>query len=164
MSTVPSILAPAPRYARLTGTPLLYWSDNTTPFNGFALVGLIWPSTISGSNTYSSLDYGNLYPSISLPRWQRLPIVFGQVNTSLGLFVNNDLVPPGSQYICSYYDSTGTLIAGPSSPFTVTAGPESFPGGNVIGPISLPVLTLPLPGQLGPNPIPDSGPGADGDA
>lgn len=161
MGTIISI--PAPRYGLFNSGQVFNWS-NGSPFSGFALIGLVFPTFTSGADSYGEIDYGSLYPSLGLPRWQRVPILFGSINTSCGLFVNNDLTPPGSQYICYYYDSTGRQIAGPSSPFTVAAGPDTFPGGNVVGPVNLPVLTLTVPSLVGPLPVPDTGPGADGDA
>jgi hypothetical protein len=154
MST--SFPVPAPRVTLFNNAQQFFWS-NGTPFNGFCLIGLVFPSASVTVDSYSEIDYGNLYPSLGLPRWQRVPIINGCLNASCGLFYNSDITPPGSAYFAYYYDSTGTQIAGPTSTFTVTTGA----GGQAVTP---PLLTLTLPSLLGPLPQPDSGPGADGDA
>lgn len=138
---------PAPRVALFSGNQQFFWNDvNTTPFNGFVLIALI-PPKIGAGTPWAQLDYGNLSPSIELPLWQRIPIIDGQLNSSCGLFLNTDIVPPGSTYVAWYYDSTGTQVAGPTSQFTVTSvGSNSF---------TPPILTLTAPTTAGANPTPD---------
>lgn len=111
---------PAPRIALCDGTVNITWSDGSA-FNGFILVNLIPPT--DGVTQWSEVDYGNLYPGLRLPIYQRIPIIDGQLNTSCGLYYNVDLVPPGSVYQAYFYDSTGRKIAGPSANFTVSSSP-----------------------------------------
>lgn len=106
----PSI--PIPAVALMNSATVYAWSDGTL-YNGFLLIQLISPSG------YTHCEYGNNYPSIRLPAWQRIPIVNGTANSGCGLFVNSSISPPGSLYNCYFYDATGTQIAGPSATFTV---------------------------------------------
>ena len=139
-----NLIAPLPRIA-LFDTNIQYkWSDGTL-FNGFMLVEMLLPS--DGVTPWAEVDYGNLYPSIKLPLFQRIPIVDGALNDSCGLFYNSDVTPPGSQYLAWYYDASGRQIAGPTANFTVTSA-------NSTG-FTPPLLTLPLPSGLGPAPVPD---------
>ena len=142
MSAPATVLAP--RVALFSNAQQFFWSGAPAiPFNGFALIGLVAPS--DGTTPWSIMDYGNLYPSIQLPVWQRIPIINGSLNNGCGCFLNSDITPPGSQYIVYYYDATGRQIAGPSSPFTVTTQNTFTP----------PILTLTIPSTVGPNPTPD---------
>ena len=147
MGSGPAFTVPAPRVALFSGAQQFFWSDNTTPFSGFCLIGLILPQGGSPTTQWAEVDYGNLYPSIKLPLFQRIPIVDGALNDSCGLFYNSDVTPPGSQYLAWYYDATGRQIAGPTANFTVTSA-------NSTG-FTPPLLTLPLPSGLGPAPVPD---------
>ena len=135
---------------------LYTWSGsitNTTsiPFNGYALVQLLLPA--NSNISWASCSYGNLSPAIQLPLFQRIPIVYGQLNTSLGFWWNTDITPPGSGYVVYYYDATDTLLAGPSETFfvnanTVVNGQTSTGqyGGGATGYYTLPALTLQTPG------------------
>lgn len=134
---------PAPRVALMNGSTVYTWSDGSN-FNGFILIELIVPS--DGSTPWGEVDYGNLYPSITLPTMQRIPIINGQANTSCGVFLTPDITPPNSSYIAWYYDSTGRKIAGPTVTFQVTSQSAFTP----------PILTLPIPTQIGPVVNPDS--------
>jgi len=136
---------PAPRVALFDGNTQYLWSDNQTGFNGFLIVQLILP--VNGSSVqWPSANYGNLAPSITLPLWQRIPIINGQINTACGLFLNSDIVPPGTVYNAYYYDTNNVQIAGPTSNFTVTTQ-------NVFTP---PLLTLTLPVGPGTPSTPDA--------
>lgn len=107
-----------PRIALCKQNVTITWAD-ATPFNGFVLINLLIPNAVSGTN-WTEVDYGTLFPALSLPQMQIIPIIGGQYNGSCGLFLNADLVPPGSQYRVYVYDSTKRQIAGPSSNFSVT--------------------------------------------
>lgn len=125
MSTVTSSgqVSP-PRVALMSsGTQTIWNNASKTAFNGFILVVLAIPSFGAGptQNPTAEVDYGNLYPGMKLPLTQRIPVIQGLYNTACGLYVNDDLVPPGSNYVVYVYDSAGDLIIGPSSSFTVTS-------------------------------------------
>lgn len=125
MSTLGSngVTAP-PRVALMVNNANITWANATgTAFNGFILVVLTIPSFGAGptQNPTPEIDYGNLYPGMRLPLTQRIPIIQGLYNGACGLYVNDDLVPPGSTYVTYVYDSAGNLIAGPSGSFTVTS-------------------------------------------
>ncbi len=127
------------RYGKPSGTVL--WSDGSS-FDGMLGIGIkgmvdgggaAWPSTVLGNRSIRRI----------LPIWAPIDIVEGQFDSNGGVFFNEDLTPPGTQYIASYFDTTGKLVAGPSTAFTVTA--TSF---------TVPALTLTVP-IVGPNPTPN---------
>jgi hypothetical protein len=141
-STSNPVTVPPPRYALCNGQQLFYWSDNATFFSGFILIELVPPAG------WTQVFYGNLYPALPLPKFQRIPILYGQMNTGCGVFYNEDLTPPGSNYIAWYYDATGTLVAGPTQPFTVSSG-------AMVNSFTPPILTLPIPTTPGTPVQPD---------
>lgn len=132
-----------PRVALFNGSTLFFWTSGQK-FNGFLLVNLILPTRASGVSVWPSVDYGNQSSNLELPLMQKIPIVAGQLNNSCGLFLNADITPPGSIYRCWYYDASGTLIAGPSTNFSVTSQ-------DALTPPILP-LTAPTGVSSGTNP------------
>jgi len=117
----------------------LLW-DNGANFNGYA-----WISVIPGDNEceYTTGQTGNSFPAETLPQFSVIPIVEGRYNSSLGLFYNADISPPGSTYIARFYDTTQCcLIAGPTDPFIVDSNPID----------SIPAVTLPTPTEGGTAP------------
>ncbi len=129
-----------PRVAKFPTTDVT-WSDGTTKFNGFALIGFIPP--IRSAVTYTENDFDNAMPAEALPNFAIIPIIQGQFNGSCGLFWTTDAAPPGLTYNISYYDTTGRLVSTVSSPFTVTADPISLPSQT---------LTIPTSGGVAPTP------------
>lgn len=160
MATSP-ITVPPPRYAGINPNQQFLYSDGISPFNGYALIQLLLPKT--NSQTWPLIAYGNLDPSLQLPVFQKIPILFGQANTSCGLWYNTDLTPPGSGYIYWLYDATDTQVAGPSSTFfvnssTVLNNVAGNFGGGMVGMINLPTLTPTLPNQQQLSVTPDAVP------
>ena len=141
MSATP---VPLPSIVLFNQNTIYTWST-AQKFNGFVLIGLVDPS--DGVTPWSATAYGNLYPSLPLPTWSRVPIVNGVLNNSCGLFPNDQITPPGSAYIAYFYDATGRQIAGPSVTFTVAVGAAT---------VTIPTPTLTAPSTLGPSPTPDS--------
>lgn len=127
------------RYGKPSGTVL--WSDGTL-FDGVLAVG-IKGMVDGGGSAWPSTTLGNRSIRRILPIFAPIDIVEGQYDGQAGVFFNEDLTPPGTQYVAWYYDTTGKQVAGPSSAFTVTA--TSF---------TVPTLTLTIP-VLGPNPTPN---------
>ena len=125
--------APLPRVALFDTNYVYQWSDGSN-FNGFMLLELLMPS--DGITPWAEVDYGNLFPGIRLPIMQKIPIVDGQANGGCGVFLNPDLVPPGSKYTVWFYDSTNRQLAGPSASFNVTTT-------GAFKPPVIPVLTVP---------------------
>jgi hypothetical protein len=127
-----------PRIALMNANTVYKWADGTL-FNGFILIQLIPPVG------YTQVEFGNIYPTIALPLWQIIPIQVGQANPACGCFLNSDITPTGSVYNASYYDATKTLIAGPTSIFTVLTQDALTP----------PLLTLTNPTTPGTPSTPD---------
>ena len=149
MSGIQSGSVAPPRIALMVGNANITWSNNTTAFNGFALVVLQIPTAPAGTQ-YATVDYGNLYPGMRLPLFQIIPIIQGQFNTACGVYVNDDLVPPGSSYVTYMYDSTNHQVAGPSSSWTVTSNTpvNPFTAGGA--------LTLTIPSTVQSPTTPDT--------
>lgn len=129
---------PTPRTGHFPQTTIK-WSSGDS-FNGFCLIAFI-PSV-----GYTETDLGLIDPADKLPQFANVPISNGLLNSSLGLYYNADISPPGSTYTASFYDTTKRLISGPGSPFSVTTDPLS---------LTIPTLTVPVAG--GTAPIPDTG-------
>lgn len=141
-----SFVAPLPRVALFNTNTVYAWSD-TTPFTGFFLIELLLPS--DGITAWAEVDYGNLFPGLRLPIMQKIPVVSGQANGACGLFLNGDLVPPGSKYVYWTYDSTGRQLSGPSAAFTVTTT-------NISGGVTVPSFVPPtVPSTTAPIVTPD---------
>lgn len=127
------------RYGKPSGT--IAWSDGT-PFDGVAAIGI--KSMVDGLGaTWPSTTLGNRSIRRTLPVFAPINIVEGSFDPYAGVIYNEDLTPPGTQYVAWYYDTTGKQVAGPSTAFTVTA--SSF---------TIPTLTLTVP-SVGSNPVPN---------
>lgn len=108
-----------PRVGAPTGT--IQWSNGTN-FNGYVWIsfkgmtgggGSVWGSPALASGR--SISVTNI-----------IPILNG--NFQLGsLFYNEDVVPPGTQYVANYFDSTNTAVGSQTAAFTVTAGTFTIP-------------------------------------
>lgn len=134
---------PQPRTATFNQTTQVTWSDGSL-FNGFALVGLVVP--LDGTSTpYATVAMGDFYPQYRLPQFTVCPIINGVFNNSVGLYYNEDISPPNTQYAYWVYDVTGKRIAGPSALFSVSSSP-----------VALPALTLTVPTVGSTPPTPDA--------
>jgi len=122
---------------------LVTWHDDT-PFNGFILIGLIYP--VSGS-TWAEADLGGVAPGERLPQFQKVHIINGKFDNSVGVLYNSSISPQNTQYVAWYYDSSSfppRQICGPTSIFTV--------GSPILTP---PICSLTTPGLSYIIPSPD---------
>lgn len=132
-----------PQTATLDQSVTVTWTNGDL-FNGFLLIGLIVPS--SGGTAWAELDLGGQYPGVRLPIFQRVSIINGQFDNSVGVLYNSSIAPPNTQYACWYYDQSTNpprKIAGPSSPFTVSTATLTPPTAT---------LTVPTAGVTPPTP------------
>lgn len=135
-----------PQSATLSQSVTVTWSDGT-PFNGFLLIGLVYPT--SGSE-WAEVDLGGQSPGERLPQFQRVPIVNGQYDNSVGVLYNSSISPPNTKYVAWFYDQSTfppRQICGPTSFFTVTSSPLTPPTCS---------LTIPTAGTEAPVPDGDS--------
>lgn len=128
-----------PRSAKFSQTEIT-WSDGSK-FNGFCLISLVPP--ILSAVTYTEADFGLVYPSQTLPAFATIPIQNGKLNSSLGLYYNEDISPPNTTYLSRFYDTTKRLVGAVGSPFTVSSDPIE---------LVLPTLTVPSSGGSPPVP------------
>ena len=129
--------------SKLTAIGTILWSDGT-PFNGFAQIGLILPT--SSGTAWPELTIQPNAPRQRLPLWMTIPIVNGVFNNQCGIWFNPSIDPPNTKYCVYFYDSSMKQIAGPTTPadfFTVTADPTT---------ITIPTLTAPIAGTVIPVP------------
>jgi hypothetical protein len=124
-----------PRLAKLTDSSYT-WANGTT-FTGFVRLGLI-VSKYGGTVDAPEITLATQSPAQPLPLNTVIQITNGKADSQARVFYNADLRPPNSQYVAWWYDSTGTLIAGPSVQFTVSTDPFSPP---------TPTLTTPSVGD-----------------
>lgn len=129
-----------PRVAKFDGNQTITWS-NGSPFNGFALIGIVLPT--SGGTPWAYVSPGDNYPGAAVPTFQYASINDGKLNTQAGVFYNEDLSPPNSKYAVWYYDLTGRPIGNVAGQFYATAPT-----------VTLPTTTLTAPAE-GSNPVPD---------
>lgn len=124
-----------PRIGRFSNHPKIYW-DNGFPFSGFACIGIVPPTLIS------QLEYtveGMSAPASSLPKtFSLIPIRDGVLDKDLGLYYNEDITPPNTQYVLYYADASKQIIAGPSAYFTVDSPDVSLPPLNISTPTETP--------------------------
>lgn len=124
-------MAQNPQAGKFSQSVTVQWTDGTN-FNGFLLAGIVPPS--NGVTAWTSVAMGDNYPAARLPVWARIPIVDGKYNASCALFYNDDMTPPGSEYVAYYYDATGRQIAGPTAQFTVSTDPFTPPSATLTAP------------------------------
>jgi hypothetical protein len=114
---------------------VIQWSDGSN-FNGAAIIGLTRP-TVNGTpqTAWINVNYGDTNENLPLPlSFALIPIKDGKLSDALGLFYNEDITPPNTQYVHYMIDSTYKIIAGPGTLFTVNTPV-----------ITLPALALPAP-------------------
>lgn len=122
-----------PRVGLPTGT--IQWSDGTN-FNG--VVWISFKGMTSGGSAWGSPTLANGRP---IAVTNIIPILNGSFQLG-GVFYNEDIVPPGTQYVANYFDSTNTAVGVQTAAFTVTAGT-----------FTPPAVTLTVP-SVGPAPTP----------
>lgn len=131
----------APRTANLATSPdPVLWSDGSL-YNGYVWFGLTLPSGYTTPYLYNSAK------SQAIPRYGKIPVTGGVIDSSTKLFWNADIVPPGSTYRFYWFDDNDSLIApssGTAGAFTVDAATET---------ITAPTLTVPSSSSV---PVPQS--------
>jgi hypothetical protein len=132
---------PVPQIGKLTGT--ITWSDGSN-FNGFAVIGLVFPTSSGAAWPELSLEPNSFRQRI--PQWSVIPIVDGAFNSSVGLFYNENIDPPNTKYAIYYYDSSNKVVGSPSAPadFFIISAPTTTP--------TMYTLTVPIAGTAIPNP------------
>ena len=116
---------PEPRISKLSGT--VTWEDGTL-FNGFALVGLVFPN--AGEDPWPALTIEPNSPRQEIPTWTPVPITNGEFNSQVGVWFNADIDPPNTQYVIYYLDSSLKQVGVPSTEddfFVVTSDPTVPP-------------------------------------
>lgn len=139
-----------PRQGRFSQAVTVLWSNGST-FSGYILCILI-PPTVGGS-IYQTIAVKGFQPQQRVPLFTRVPIKLGKYHAEAGLWFNEDLTPPATEYVAYWYDDTNRLItASPSIHFTVTTDPFTPP---------TPTLLIPSVGSIVPTAdIPVGEPGA----
>lgn len=133
------------RTSKFDQSQVFQW-DNGDLFNGGAIIALTVP-TVDGlsATAWLSVNLGDVWQKIPLPlNFAFVPIKDGKLSDTLGLFYNEDITPPNTQYIHYIVDATRKLIAGPGIVFTVNSDTTT-----------LPTLVLPepeIPGSVIPVP------------
>jgi hypothetical protein len=84
------------------------------------------------------------YPLRTVPLSLIVGIVDGIYDNTVAVPYNADMTPPNSRYEAYFYETNNRFIAGPTSPFTVTAATFD---------LTAPTLTVPTAGAVTP---PDS--------
>lgn len=127
-----SIPFPNPRVGHFPTTPIK-WSNGTN-FSGFILIGLVPPTFLSGQAP--QVDFSLIYPTEVIPTNAIIPINNGMIDQSLGLFYNQDISPPNSEYYALFYDSSKALIGGSNTNYFIVST-------NPINNLPIPTLTAP---------------------
>ncbi|CAB4142894.1 hypothetical protein UFOVP434_48 [uncultured Caudovirales phage] len=124
-----------PRKAKFSQSQTFTWSNGQS-FDGAAIIGLVIPTQSGTAETvWPMVNYGNTDLPFALPKsFARIPIKEGVLSNNLGLFYNDDITPPNTQYVHYIIDANEKVIAGPGTFFTVSTTP-----------ITLPTLTLTAP-------------------
>lgn len=121
-----------PRAAQLSTNPAtITWQSTSIGFNGYVWIGLNLP------DGYSQPSLFNSYITQQLPRFIKVPIVNGTIDTTTGVPYTSDIDPPGTNYVAYYMDNNNAIIAptsGSASPFSI---------GNSIQVLTVPPLPLP---------------------
>lgn len=126
------IHGPNPQSAKLDDSVTYTWSDGTT-FTGSLRLGLVVPE-YGGTTDAPFITLAAQTPAIRIPLNTFFQITNGVANTQTKALYNSSLRPPNSQYVAWWYDSTGTLIAGPSAQFTISSSPFSPPAVTLTAP------------------------------
>lgn len=109
-----------PRIGKFSQDTTITWSDGTL-FTGVLYVALV-PPTYGANDDATGVDF-SFYPEISIPSRLGIPIVQGKFSSGLGLYYNEDLLPPESRYACRLYDTTLRAVTSMSSTFVVDNDP-----------------------------------------
>lgn len=119
-----------PRAAQLSAVSTISWASGT-PFNGAVWVGLNLPTG------YSQPSLANSYIPQQLPKYIRVPIVNGVIDSTTGVPWNSDIDPPGTSYVVYYIDNNNAVIA----PASGTA--STFSIGSATQVLTVPTLAQP---------------------
>lgn len=138
MSTIPTGV---PRAAQLQTSPTIITWVSGQYFNGYVWLGVEVP------NGYSQLTLTNSYVPQQLPRYIKVPIINGTIDTTTGVPWTSDIDPPGTNYVAYFCDNNNAVIA----PTSGSASPFSVAGSTYT--INVPTLTMPsYSGQVPPTP------------
>lgn len=119
-----------PQISTLATSPAAVVWSNGALFDGFVLLTLTLPTG------YTQHFLKNSSVALPIPRYTRVPVVAGGIDTSTGLYYNSDINPPGTQYSATFYDTAGNLIA------SVSGG--NFSISALVTTLTVPVLTVPV--------------------
>lgn len=136
MSNNPAI---APRISLINPSTSVSWSDGSN-FTGYYLFELKIPS--DGTTSWAELDL-NVAGVDKIPIFALIPIIQGVPNANIGLFYNEDINPPTTQYVAYLYDAGRRQLAGPSSTFTVSGANFVPPALTATIPNTYAALTTP---------------------
>lgn len=122
-----------PRASQFLTDPVgVRWADGTL-FDGYVWLGIVLPNN-------PAFKFPWLYGSWryqQLPRFIKVPIINGAIDSTTQAFYNSDLNPPGTKYVAYWFSSDGTLI----TPATGSAVP--FIISTPFTTLTVPTLTLP---------------------
>ncbi len=124
-----------------TSPSTVRWSDNET-FDGFVWLGLTLPDD---SDFVPSLKAAQRFQP--LPRYTKVPIISGTIDTTTQVFYSCDINPPGTMYKAYWYSIDGNLInppVGTAVAFTVSSATTTLTVPSLPVPTYTP-NTLPVP-------------------
>lgn len=135
------VQTPNPLSSTFTPVTLVTWANGSL-FTGALRLGLIVP-LYGGTTNAGFLTLAAFSPPVQVPLNTFLPITNGVSTSGATVIYNSSLLPPNSQYVAWWYDSTGVLIAGPSVQFTIST-PTFTPPAAVL---TTPSVGSTLPGS-----------------
>ncbi len=110
------------------------WSDCTL-FNGTVWLGL--KTMIDGSaQAWPQFALAHQTVNVPYPVWTPVTITDGQYNNTGGVTYNEDLNPPGTQYVALYKDASGKNASVFTSAFVVSQSGFTIPA------VAIPVPTV----------------------
>lgn len=129
-----------PRSAVLSTSPgTVQWASGNN-FNGYVWIGLILPTG------YSQPTLFNSFIPQQLPRYVKVPVINGAIDTTTAIPWTSDIDPPGSSYVAYWMDNNNTLIA----PASGTASAFQITGSSMT--LTVPTLTMPVYSAAAPVP------------
>lgn len=102
----------------------MYWSDNSTKFDGWALFVLQYPTG------YTFATVANQNPPQRIAGRFRVNIINGVPDNSVRVDYTTSLEPPNCMYAVWWYDGADVSIYAPTAStelFSVTASPVTLP-------------------------------------
>lgn len=138
-----------PRLSTIYTNPTsVTWSDGLTFFDGFLWIGIGLPSGGQSAFQWVTPYMIALMRYQALPAFIKIPIVNGAIDQTTQLMWNQDINPPGTNYVAYWFATDGTLItpaSGSATPFTIS---------SLTTTINVPTLTIPSSPL---DPIPQTG-------